>query len=136
MHLSISASGATARCLTAAAQALEKCADPALLPLLTTALEMLNETVQGPMRSNQRILATCKGIDAAARIVMWTNAEVEARGIDRDSAALASARDGAVRLLRAVIEGGPSPSVHGQMSKALDFGLLRSRLTGLYRYAR
>ena len=46
-------------------------------------LEMLIEVVQGPMRANQRTVASAKGIDAAARIVMWTNPEIEARGIDK-----------------------------------------------------
>ena len=44
---------------------------------------MLIEAVQGPMRANQRTVASAKGIDAAARIVMWTNPEIEARGIDK-----------------------------------------------------
>ena len=42
-------------------------------------------------------------------------------------------RDAAVRLLRSVIEGAPYASVQSQMAKALDFGLLRSRLARLYK---
>jgi hypothetical protein len=114
---------------------LEKCADAELLPLLIAALEALIEAVQGPMATNQRIVAAEKGIDAAARITMWTNPEIEARGIAKDSPAFAAARDASVRLLRAVIEGPPNASVHGQMAKALDYGLLRSRLARLYKAA-
>ena len=42
-------------------------------------------------------------------------------------------RDAAVRSLRSVIEGAPYASVQSQMAKALDFGLLRSRLARLYK---